>query len=152
MSSEAERVFSATKKTIHQGRWSLEANTIKALECLKSWFQAGYYTEADLDEALRQNAAAEQPKLDNMKQDTYVTSDYGIGISKNESTREQEYQNKRERAQERGQESEELARERVYKSKSRHKSESTRAGAREQEHESEGTRARARERGARFFS
>ena len=41
MSSEAERVFSLTKKTISQGRWSLRPNTIEALECLKSWFRAG---------------------------------------------------------------------------------------------------------------
>ena len=67
MSSEAERVFSATKKTIHQGRWSLKANTIEALKCLKSWFQAGYYTQADLHEVLRQGAAAEQSELDNIE-------------------------------------------------------------------------------------
>ena len=34
MSSEVERVFSATKKTIHQGRWKLKTNTIEALERL----------------------------------------------------------------------------------------------------------------------
>ena len=30
MSSEAERVFSLTKKTINQGRWSLKPDTIEA--------------------------------------------------------------------------------------------------------------------------
>ena len=34
LSSEVERVFSATKKTIHQGRWKLKTNTIEALERL----------------------------------------------------------------------------------------------------------------------
>ena len=67
MSSEAEHVFSATKKTIHQDRWSLKANTIEGLECLKSWFQAGYYTQADLHEALIQDAAAEQLELDDIE-------------------------------------------------------------------------------------
>ena len=34
MSSEVQHVFSATKKTIHQGRWKLKTNTIEALEYL----------------------------------------------------------------------------------------------------------------------
>ena len=45
MSSEAERVFSLTKKTIDQERWSFKPHTIEALECLKSWFRTGFFTQ-----------------------------------------------------------------------------------------------------------
>ena len=50
--SEVERVFSTTKKTIDQGRWRLQADTIKALECLKSWLKAGFFTKEELHEVV----------------------------------------------------------------------------------------------------
>ena len=44
MSAEVERVFSATKKTISEGRWNLNPTAINGIKCLRSWFRAGYYT------------------------------------------------------------------------------------------------------------
>jgi hypothetical protein len=41
-SCEYERVFSSTKKLITPERNSLADNTIKALECLKAWFDKGF--------------------------------------------------------------------------------------------------------------
>ena len=64
MSSETERVFSLTKKTISQGRWNLRPNTIEALECLKSLFLAGYYTQEELHEVLRLQEEAERLDLE----------------------------------------------------------------------------------------
>ena len=54
MSSEAERVFSGAKLTITDERLSLHIGTIEALECLKSWFRAGIFTQDDLFKALDQ--------------------------------------------------------------------------------------------------
>ena len=50
MSSEPERVFSGAKHTISDQRNSLKGSTIEMLECLKSWFRIGIYTEQDLHE------------------------------------------------------------------------------------------------------
>ena len=51
MSSEPERVFSGAKHTISEQRNRLKASTIEELECLKSWFRLGIFTEADLHDA-----------------------------------------------------------------------------------------------------
>ncbi len=48
MSSEPERVFSGAKHTISEQRASLKSTTIELLECLKSWFRIGIFTEQDL--------------------------------------------------------------------------------------------------------
>lgn len=48
MPSEAERIFSEAKYTISDERLSLHIDTIEALECLKSWFVAGIFTQKDL--------------------------------------------------------------------------------------------------------
>ena len=48
MSSEPERVFSSAKHTVSDQRNSLEAKTIELLECMKSWFRLGIFTEQDL--------------------------------------------------------------------------------------------------------
>jgi hAT family C-terminal dimerisation region len=41
-SYECERVFSSAKKLITPERNSLTDNIIKALECLKAWFDKGF--------------------------------------------------------------------------------------------------------------
>ena len=48
MSAEPERVFSGAKHTISDQRNSLKSETIELLECLKSWFRLGVFTEQDL--------------------------------------------------------------------------------------------------------
>ena len=48
ISAEPERVFSDTKHTISDQRNSLKSATIELLECLKSWFRLGVFTEQDL--------------------------------------------------------------------------------------------------------
>lgn len=48
MSAEPERVFSGSKHTISDQRNSLKSKTIELLECLKSWFRLGVFTEQDL--------------------------------------------------------------------------------------------------------
>jgi hypothetical protein len=48
MSSEPERVFSSTKHTLSDQRCRLKIETIELLECLKSWFRIGIFTEEDL--------------------------------------------------------------------------------------------------------
>ena len=48
VSSEAERVFSGAKHTVSDQRNSLKSETIELLECLKSWFRMGLFTEEDL--------------------------------------------------------------------------------------------------------
>ena len=48
MSSEAERVISGAKHTISDQRAGLKSETIELLECLKSWFRAGIFTEDEL--------------------------------------------------------------------------------------------------------
>ena len=45
--AEIERVFSGAKTTINERRWSLGIDTIEALQCLKPWFRAGYYSKED---------------------------------------------------------------------------------------------------------
>lgn len=49
MSSEPERVFSGAKLTISDQRNSLKADTIEMLECLKSWYKVGLFTQRDLE-------------------------------------------------------------------------------------------------------
>ena len=56
MSSEPERVFSGVKHTLSEQRMRCNIETIELLECLKSWFRLGIYTENDL----HQIVAAEQ--------------------------------------------------------------------------------------------
>ena len=48
MSSEPERVFSGAKRTMSDHRMSMKIDTVELLECLKSWFKFGIYTEQDL--------------------------------------------------------------------------------------------------------
>ena len=48
MSSEPERIFSRAKLTVSDQRNSLKGETIEVLECLKSWFRLGIFTENDL--------------------------------------------------------------------------------------------------------
>ncbi|MCJ1469131.1 Phospholipase C [Pseudocyphellaria aurata] len=48
MSPEPERVFPGAKLTVSDQRNSLEGETIELLECLKSWFRLGLFTEEDL--------------------------------------------------------------------------------------------------------
>ena len=48
MSAEPERVFSGAKHTVSAQRHSLKSETIELLECLKSWFRLGIFTEEDL--------------------------------------------------------------------------------------------------------
>lgn len=48
MSSEPERVFSGAKRTMSDHRMSMKTETVELLECLKSWFRLGIYTEKDL--------------------------------------------------------------------------------------------------------
>lgn len=63
MSAEVERVFSGAKTTISEGRWRLGIDTIEALQCLKSWFRAGYYTKEELHDVVRAQEAMERQKL-----------------------------------------------------------------------------------------
>ncbi len=60
MSSEPERVFSGAKHTLDEQRISCSVETIELLECLKSWFRLGIFTEADLHAII----AAEQHEMD----------------------------------------------------------------------------------------
>ena len=53
MSGEVERVFSGSKTTISEGRWRLGIDTVEALQCLKSWFRAGFFTKEELNEVIR---------------------------------------------------------------------------------------------------
>ena len=48
MSSELERDFSGAKLTVSGQRNSLKGKTTELLECLKSWFWLGIFTEEDL--------------------------------------------------------------------------------------------------------
>ena len=47
-SAEPKRVFSDIKHTISDQWNSLKSETIELLECLKSWFRLGVFTEQDL--------------------------------------------------------------------------------------------------------
>ena len=60
MSSEAERVFSDTKHIISDERTSLQMTTIEALECLKSWFRTGLFTNDELSKTIAQELASAQ--------------------------------------------------------------------------------------------
>ncbi len=51
MSSEAERVFSGANLTITDEGSSLHIDIPEALECLKSWFRSGIFTQDDLSKA-----------------------------------------------------------------------------------------------------
>ena len=59
MSSEPERVFSGAKHTISEQRNSLKADTIEILECLKSWFRLGIFTEQDLHAVVASQGSTE---------------------------------------------------------------------------------------------
>ena len=48
MSAEPKRIFSGAKRTISDSRGSLKSETIKLLECLKSWFRLGIFMKEDL--------------------------------------------------------------------------------------------------------
>ena len=48
MAAQPERVFSGIKHTVSDQRNSLKSTTIELLECLKSWFRLGVFTEQDL--------------------------------------------------------------------------------------------------------
>ena len=54
MSSEPERVFSGAKHTISDQRMRLKIESIELLECLKSWFRIGLFTEQELHEMIAQ--------------------------------------------------------------------------------------------------
>ena len=48
MSFEVERLFSAAKNIIGDKRYRLNASTIEAVECLKSWFRLELFTQEEL--------------------------------------------------------------------------------------------------------
>ena len=48
ISAKPERLFSGSKHTISDQRNSLKSKTIETLECLKSCFRLGVFTEQDL--------------------------------------------------------------------------------------------------------
>ena len=48
MSSEPERVFSGAKHTLTDQRMRISIEVLELLECLKSWFKIGIFTETDL--------------------------------------------------------------------------------------------------------
>ena len=48
MSSEPERVHSGAKYTITDQGNSMKIEPFEILECLKSWFRLGIFTEQDL--------------------------------------------------------------------------------------------------------
>ena len=48
MAAQPERVFSGAKHTVSDQRNSLKGTNIELLECLKSWFRLGVFTEQDL--------------------------------------------------------------------------------------------------------
>ena len=48
MSAEPERVFSRAKYMVLAQRHSFKSEIIELLECLKSWFRLGIFTEEDL--------------------------------------------------------------------------------------------------------
>ena len=62
MSSEPERASSGARDTLSDQRSSLECETIEMVECLKSWFRLGIFTEEDLNavvHTLNENGALE---------------------------------------------------------------------------------------------
>lgn len=64
MSSEPERVFSQAKRTISDHKASLKAETIELLECMKSWFRLGIFTQEDLNAII--NTMEEGASLDGL--------------------------------------------------------------------------------------
>ena len=52
MTAEVEQIFLGAKTTINEGRWKLGIETIEALQCLKSWFRAGFYTKEELNQVV----------------------------------------------------------------------------------------------------
>ena len=60
MSSEPERIFSGAKHTLTEQRLSYSIETIELLECLKSWFKLGIYTEEDLYTIITAEQAIDQ--------------------------------------------------------------------------------------------
>ena len=55
MSAEPERVFSQTKLIITDLRNRLQMDAIEVLQCLKSWFRIGIYTDEELHEIMKQS-------------------------------------------------------------------------------------------------
>lgn len=49
MSSEIKRLFSVAKNTIDDKRLRLTVSSLKAIECLKSWFRLDLFTQKDLN-------------------------------------------------------------------------------------------------------
>lgn len=74
MSSEPERVFSQAKRTISDHKASLKAETIELLECMKSWFRLGIFTQEDLNAII--NTMEEGASLDGLD-GLEVWTDYG---------------------------------------------------------------------------
>ena len=60
MSSEPERVFSGAKHTLTEQRMRCNIETIQLLECLKSWFRIGIYTEEDLHRVIAEELEMDQ--------------------------------------------------------------------------------------------
>lgn len=70
MSSEPERVFSGAKHTISGQRASLKSTTIELLECLKSWFRLGIFTEQDLHAIIGTMEEGAMEALDDLREAT----------------------------------------------------------------------------------
>lgn len=54
MSSEPERVFSGSKRTLGGDRGGMGPATLEATQCMKSWLRAGIYTQEELTAAMIQ--------------------------------------------------------------------------------------------------
>lgn len=73
MSAEVERVFSATKKTISEGRWNLNPTAINGIKCLRSWFRAGYYTMEELHEIIGAETTRSGDESIELEQDDIIS-------------------------------------------------------------------------------
>ena len=60
MLSEPERVFLGVKYTLTEQRMRCNIETIQLLECLKSWFRLGIFTEEDLHTIIAAELAIDQ--------------------------------------------------------------------------------------------
>ena len=65
MSSEPERVFSGAKHTLTEQRMRCNIETIQLLECLKSWFRLGIFTESDLHNIIAAELSMDQSEASN---------------------------------------------------------------------------------------
>ena len=59
-SSKPERVFSQAIYTLDRQRSRLKASTIEVIECLKSWFRPGIFTDKDLHTVIAAEQQIEQ--------------------------------------------------------------------------------------------